>query len=323
MACPAPTGSRYGNRISANRWSRVLRDLGHAVSVVDSSTAADEWRGDVLIALHAGRSSAAVRDFRKKFPHRFIIVVLTGTDLYREIRCNRTAQRSLQWADRLVVLQDKGPQELDRRLRERTRVIYQSALPTPVARPVRPRYFRVMVVGHLRHEKDPFRAAMAVRSLPPASRIRVEHFGAARQPSMADDARREMARNVRYRWYGDRPRWYVRRRLAQSQLFVISSRLEGGAGVVSEALADGVPILASRIPGNVGMLGQDYAGYYPRGDTRVLRDMLLRAESDARFLKALARQCRRRATLVTPEREIRAWRELLQEMTGSPGFNRP
>src|SRR5574340_812270 len=96
-----------------------------------------------------------------------------------------------------------------------------------------------------------------------ASRIRVSHVGRALEEDMVRRANELMQRFPRYRWLGEIPHWQVRRKLAHSHLMVISSRMEGGANVVCEALAAGVPVLASRVAGNVGMLGEDYAGHYP------------------------------------------------------------
>jgi len=97
-------------------------------------------------------------------------------------------------------------------------------------------------------------------------------------------------------------------------VMVISSRMEGGANVVTEALAAGVPIIASRVSGNVGMLGRDYAGYFPFGNERALARLLWRAESDAAFYARLKRQCAARRTLTRPAREKNALRALLREV---------
>jgi putative glycosyltransferase (TIGR04348 family) len=244
-------------------------------------------------------------------PDRPIILALTGTDLYRDIHRNQSARQALSLADRLVLLHDKAPGDLPPRLRSRAHVIFQSAKPTPIKRATAVTQFRVVVIGHMRHEKDPFRTAMAVRSLPASSTIEVEHYGAAREPRMAELARREMKRNPRYRWFGTQPNWKVRRRLARAQLLVLSSRMEGGANVLSEALADQIPILAARISCTRGVLGDSYKGFFEVGDTRALRDLLLKAELDTAYLKTLCSQCKRRRHLIDPRNEARAWKQLL------------
>ena len=90
------------------------------------------------------------------------------------------------------------------------------------------------------------------------------HLGAALDPKLEAEARAGCAR-PRYRWLGSVPHARALRWLASSHAMVISSRMEGGANVVCEALRIGVPVLASRISGNVGLLGRGYPGYFPAG----------------------------------------------------------
>jgi putative glycosyltransferase (TIGR04348 family) len=315
LVTPAPPGSRKGNRITARRWADLLRQLGHRVAI------RQEYRGercDLLVALHARRSFDAVQAFRRVHTERPVILALTGTDLYEEIHTDPIARQALELASRLIVLQPLGVAELPRHLRDRARVIYQST--EPVSAPVRsrPGVFEVCVLGHLRPVKDPFRTALASRLLPPSSRVHVLQFGAALSPDMAEQARAEAAANPRYRWLGDQPRAKALRTLARSRLLALTSRLEGGANVISEAIAAGVPVVASHIPGSVGLLGADYAGYFPVGDTRALADLLHRTETDATFYKSLKGWCRRLRPLVRPARERQSWRRLLRELQPRP-----
>jgi glycosyltransferase involved in cell wall biosynthesis len=166
--------------------------------------------------------------------------------------------------------------------------------------------------------KDPFRTALAARKLPPTSRIRVRHLGAALEAGTAGRARQEERRNPRYRWLGDQPRGRALRVLARSRLLVLTSWLEGGANALSEALACSVPVLASRIDGSIGLLGRGYPGYFTAGDTTALRDLLRRAETDPRFYARLTAACRKRRPLVAPDRERRRWAALLREVLGEP-----
>jgi len=311
MACPAPRGSHKGNRVTADRWAAILQRLGHRVTIHGPDTRAP---CDLLIALHARRSFPAISHRKKQDPQAPLVVALTGTDLYRDIRTSKRAQRSLQLADRLVVLQPLGVNELPSRLWEKTRVIQQSAEPLRPAPPRLSSAFEVAVLGHLRYEKDPFRTAMALRLLPPDSRIRVTHIGEALSDAMAGRARQLSAADPRYRWLGAVSRLQARRILARSHLLVHSSRLEGGANVISEALAEGVPILASHIPGNVGLLGTRYPGLFATGDTHGLGKLLSRAETDPDYLARLKKWCSQLAALVEPAREQAAWQSLLAEL---------
>jgi putative glycosyltransferase (TIGR04348 family) len=327
IVTPAPPDSRYGNRITALRWARILRRLGHRVSILQT------YEGkpcDLLVALHARRSHASIINFQRQNPAAPIIVALTGTDLYRDIQTNHLAREALDIATKIVVLQPKAIEELQPNWREKTRTIYQSVeigrelkgtlgrsantwVRNPEARANGS--FDVCVIGHLRAVKDPFRTAMAARSLPDSSRIRVLQVGGAMTSAMATRARKEMTANRRYRWLGEQSQSGVRRILKKSSLCVLSSRMEGGANVLSEAIADSVPILASRIDGNVGILGPDYPGYFDVGDTRQLARLLTRAETSPRYLAELRAWCKSLAFLADPAREEKAWSDLIVEIS--------
>jgi len=282
-----------------------------------------EYRGgaacDVLVALHARRSFASIARWRRDRPGAPVVVALTGTDIYRDLPASRRARDSIAWATRLVVLQERAVDELSPAERRKTRVIVQSADLVRRRGTKAGGRLRVCVLGHLRPEKDPFRAAMAVRRLPRESRVEVVHAGAALTAAMERRALRESARNSRWRWIGDVPRTRALRLLAESDVMVLSSRMEGGAGVLSEALALGVPVIASRVPGIVGVLGGDHPGLFAVGDAAALARLLRRAETDATFVATLARAGAARAHLVRPARERAAWRRLLAELSRGRG----
>ncbi|MGQ0545123.1 MAG: selenoneine biosynthesis selenosugar synthase SenB [Betaproteobacteria bacterium] len=314
IVTPAPPGSRHGNRNTALRWAAHLRALGHRVGVHTG------WRGapaDLLIALHARRSHAALAAWRKAHPDRPLVLVLTGTDLYRDIRSDADAQASLALADRLVVLQEEGSRELSRAHRHKATVVHQSV---PRLKRLRPpgEHFLVTVIGHLREEKEPFCAARALGHLDEED-IRVVQLGKALSEQMAGEARRFMGRDARYRWLGELPHSGAMRWLARSHAMVISSRMEGGAHVVSEAIAAGVPVLASRIPGNVGLLGAGYRGYFPVGDDRALARLIGRSR-EPQFLRSLEAQVKSRRALVRPAAERRALAALLASCNRSVTF---
>ncbi len=311
IVTPAPPGSRSGNRITANRWRRILCSLGHQVTVdmkyIDQSC-------DLLVVLHARKSAASMQRIKKRDPGIPVVVALTGTDLYHDLSRSRTAQQSIQQADRLVVLQEQGREALPPALREKTHVILQSAI--PVKRRLRSlkSVWEVTVAGHLRTVKDPFRTALASRRLPSSSRIRISHLGKALSTAMERRAQREMLCNVRYRWYGECAHSRARQLIARSRILVLSSKMEGGANVISEALADSVPVLASRIEGSVSLLGNNYSGLFNVGDTKRLCDLLNRVETDPLFYAELSEQCRARAGQLTPHRERVSWQSLMQNV---------
>ena len=265
-----------------------------------------------MIAVHAWRSAPAIARFKARHPTHPVIVQLSGTDIYQYLASDPAPTlRSMALADRLVALNDLAWRAIPKRLRARLSVIHQSARkPAQPCRPS-PRTVVVSVIGHLRDVKDPLRAAEPVRLLPAASRVRIEQLGRAYSEEWARRARAEMAANPRYRWCGDVPSAAVRRLLARSHAMVISSQSEGGANVISEAAVAGVPVLASRIDGNVGLLGADYPGYFPVGDTEALARLLARLENEPGFAASLRRALAKRAPLFGRAREIAAWKRLL------------
>jgi len=279
IVTPAPPGSRLGNRITAVRWRRILRELGHRVTI------ATELRTgyDLVVALHAHKSADAVaRAHALAVP---CVLAMTGTDLYRDVRTSAAAKRSLALADWIVVLHERGAEDLPRAVRSKVRVIAQSAIAGSRGRP--PKEFDVAVVGHLRDEKDPFRAAEAARLLDERSRVRIVHVGRALNEEMRARAEREQRENARYVWLGERSPAATRAIIASSRLLVLSSVMEGGANVLSEALVARTPILASLIPSSVGVLGREHPGFFRVGDTRGLARLLARAETDREFYRAL------------------------------------
>ena len=311
LVTPAPLTLNNGNKITAVRWAGIFKKLGHRVRVTRNY---DGKSCDVLIALHARRSADSIRHFHEAHPELPLIVVLTGTDVYRDIRHHPKAKRSLEIANRIVVLQKMALREIPRSLRRKTRVIYQSADPMRSRLSRANGVFDVCVVGHLRGEKDPLRTAMAVRNLPAQSRIQVSHIGLALDPRLEKKAEQEAGHNPRYRWIGQLSHGKTRQRLASSHLVCITSKMEGSSNVLSEALASGVPVVASRISGLMGTLGNHFPGYFPVGDTKRLKALLLKAESQPKFYRGLTRYCASLSDRVKPRVEIEAWRRLLREI---------
>ena len=311
LITPAPPQSRAGNRATATRWANILRSLGHRV---DIATGYAGQNVDMMIALHAWRSAESIQQFSGTFPGRPLIVAITGTDAYRFIHSHTdTTLQSIHLADRLVGLHDLIGNTLPRHERHKLFVIHQSA--QPVGQRVHyKRYFHVSVMGHLRDEKDPMRPAMAARNLPASSHTRIHHYGKAHTPDYAQRARAEMESNPRYKWHGEIAHHKIRQVYRRTHLLVLPSRMEGGANVISEAVVAGVPVIASDIEGSIGLLGDDYGGYYPVENEKALTALLLKAESDTAWYHKLEQACIARQPLFTPENEIRGWRELVESL---------
>lgn len=288
LITPAKKHSKNGNRTTALRWARMLRKAGHRVRVdVDYGGEA----ADVMIAIHAWRSADAIARYRTQYPQGPLVLCLGGTDVNTYLHSHPdTTLRSMEMADALICLHARMGDELPPELHSKLHVVHQSARPLKAPRKPSKRNFDVCVIGHLRDEKDPFRAAFAARLLPTDSSIRVFHLGKAHTAAYEKQAIAEMNANPRYQWLGEVPGTRVRREFAKTQVMVISSVQEGGANVISEAIMADVPIIASDIAGNIGLLGDDYLGYYPVGDEAALSKLLKRAETDPGFLETLLHQ---------------------------------
>jgi putative glycosyltransferase (TIGR04348 family) len=242
IVTPAGAGTRNGNRHTALRWAGMLRAAGHRVAVM---VAWDGARCDALLALHARRSHDSIVHFHALNPSARLVVTLTGTDLYRDLPASAEARRSLELADRLIVLQDAAVHELHPSLRRKARVVYQSS-DSRLRHAPPTKGFRIAVVGHLRSEKDPLRAAIALSHLP-GRKIQIVHIGSALDPALGEEAKRWMERDARYRWLGSLPHARALGWMARSHLLVVSSVMEGGANVIAEAARIGTPVLASRV----------------------------------------------------------------------------
>lgn len=310
MTVPTSADPRGGNWRSAARWSRMLRSLGHRVRVES------DWSGgnaDVLVALHARKSYPSIARFHAERPHCPIIVVLTGTDVYRDIKIDEEAKAALSIATRLVVLQKQALKELTPAARRKAQIVHQSSdtalrLDSPSG------VFRIAVVGHLREEKDPFCAARALSYLREVSSIELLQIGEALDPAMAAQCARWRKRDARYRWLGSVAHHLALRWMSRSHVLVVSSVMEGGANVISEAVRIGLPVLASKISGNVGMLGAEYRGYYPLGDEQALARLIERSATAPKFYEGLRRAVAARQSSFTPASEQAAWRRVLKSV---------
>jgi len=312
IVTPAPKGPTKGNRITAHRWAQIIKQLGHRIKIAESFDGGDF---DLLIALHAGKSADSIKRFRKRFPARPIAVAITGTDLHIELHQSKVVANSLKMADQIIMLEPEGAKLLDRSLQKKVDVIYQSATPVSKKPKKLTRFFEVSVVGHLRKVKDPFRTAIAARSLPEESSIRVVHLGQALDEKMKRRAVKEMESSRRYRWIGSVPHGEAQRRLARSHLTVLTSECEGAPSTISEAIVNDVPVLATRIVATIGLLGPKHPGLFEFGDTDELAAMLLRAEQDKGFYRSLLAAGKKLKPKFKPATEVKSWRSLLKRFT--------
>jgi putative glycosyltransferase (TIGR04348 family) len=312
IVSPATARENNGNWQTASRWAHFLR--GEYEVAIAPGWSAQESAPDLMIALHARRSAGALAAFAQTWPDRPRVLVMTGTDLYRDIDASPEAQASLGLASAIVVLQEAGLARLPAPARAKARVIYQSApMLAPHKRSGAPRTIDFCMVGHLRAEKDPvtfMRAAPLVK----AGKARLLHIGGALDPALGELAAATCAANANYTWLGAMGHGDTRQRVKRCHAMVIASRMEGGANVIIEAVTSGVPVLASDIEGNRGMLGAHYTGYFPVGDAQALARLIDRSIDDSAFYAQLCAQCAGRADLFSPAAEQAAVRNLVDNL---------
>lgn len=166
IVTPAGPDSKAGNRATALRWQSLMEAASHQVEVVT------EYQGqetDCLIALHAWRSADAVKRYRETWPEKPLIVVLTGTDIYRfQHEFPDITWASMDAADLLIGLHDLVAEDIPERYHDKLlclRPIRAQAVSGGQRRAEKDQ-FHVCVIGHLRDEKDSLRAAWAL--LPPS-----------------------------------------------------------------------------------------------------------------------------------------------------------
>ena len=311
LVTPTATSSLTGNSITATRWTRILKHIGNDVKVLQNYSSG---KYDLMVGLHALKSWKSVRTFHSENPGCPIIVALTGTDVYDKIHVSAKARESLEIASRLIVLQPDALKQLSPRLRKKTVVIYQSLPASKKAIKRLKNCFEICVIANLRSVKDPLRTAYASRLLSASSKLRISHIGTELDNSIASRAIKEQRVNHRYHWLGEMPRWKTQDILRRSRLLVLTSKMEGGANVVSEAIVSSVPVISTRISGSIGMLGENYPGYFPYGDTRSLAKLLNRAEFDRKFYDELKLLCKNKRELFKPDNEVKAWRQLIESI---------
>ncbi|MFK8112361.1 MAG: selenoneine biosynthesis selenosugar synthase SenB [Rubripirellula sp.] len=314
IATPAAPGTTHGNRITAERYAGLLTGLGHVVEIVTELASDAMLEFDLLIALHAGRSSAIVKLVADQRPGCPVVVVMTGTDLHCDFSSDPRIEMSLRKANRIVLLEPEGVSQLPEWASSKTQVVFQSASSVADPPALSDDLFEVTLIGHLRAEKDPFLVTRSLELLPKQSRIQVTHIGDALAGEYEQRATEATERCARYQWIGNRSYAETQRRLAGSHLALLTSIVEGAPSVISEAAVNNVAILTTRIPASIGLLGSGYPGLFDVGDAKGLAQALSLAESDPAFYKSLKESCQKVKWQFDPETERNSLRQMLNAM---------
>ncbi len=309
MASPYPLEMLKGNVVTARRIASLLVEAGLEARV---SYLWDGEEADVLIALHAVKGAEGVFRFKEAFPRGKVVSLLTGTDLYEMLPGgSRIGHQVLGLVDRIVVMTESAIEVLPAEVREKVVVIRKSLEPFELGEVRTEEKMVISVLGHLRPVKRPFATIEAVSKHPEWEEVRVWQIGEALGGDSERLAREWEKRDSRYRWWGGLPRNEGVRLCAAGWLTVNSSLAEGASNAILEAMTLGVPVLASKIPGNIGLLGEGYSGYFEEADLEVVLGEIVTGNVD---LKEWVAEAKERLGLFSREAETNSWLELLSHL---------
>ncbi|MGB0775028.1 MAG: glycosyltransferase [Akkermansiaceae bacterium] len=294
---PYAESASQGNSVTAVRLENILTHAGYEVSHSEQDYLGGA--ADGMVALNARKSARAIAKFRYLHPDATLVIVLTGTDINHPDVIDESSWTSisLKLADHLIVLHDASLAFVPERFREKTSVIYPSvSLPDGLVHS--PTSNDMIVSGNMRKEKN-FKLAVEVsNNLPPS--VSIHLYGKPSSPASGKIVE-----------HGAVSHEEMLSVMARGRALLNTSTQEGGANAICEAIVLGLPVIASAIPGNIGMLGEDYAGLFPSNDAEALTAMLVRCVEDESFYQQLKQQVADRAPLFAHRQESEAWVNLL------------
>ena len=302
-----PLDSPKGNSISARRIERLLLRAGYDAIAMHSDCPPS---ADVKISLQAFKTATASTEFKKLNPDGRLFVYLTGTDLHGGIEERPDlAEKVLGLAERLIVCQPACLPDLPERWRAKTTVIYPSIQLPELLSVEKPSVRLFTNVGHLRPVKNPHLMFRALRLMP--DKCLAVSLGVALDRSDGQQALIHQQQDSRYRWLSDCDRAEALAWMKNSIATINSSFSEGGANSVLEAIHLGVPVLASNIAGNRGILGDGYGGYFQSNNADELAELMHRCLKDNGFLESLSQQISARRALFSTKSEMTSFINLL------------
>ena len=205
-------------------------------------------------------------------------------------------------ADHLVLLHEGSLVAVPQIFHSKCTVIYPSvSLPEGVNYTPEEKGFAVLMAGNMRKEKNPELAMAASAMISPSIGFHV--YGESSESGSG-----------RVIEHGVVSHDEIITAMSKAQLLLNTSHQEGGSNSICEAISMGLPVIASDIPGNSGMLGDDYAGLFPPNDLEALVLILGKAATEQEFYAQLKKQISDRAPLFSFAREAAAWRSLLESI---------
>lgn len=333
LVTAAPPGSEYGSETTSIRWEHNLSALGHHVATTfvygkTEDDFADDFF-DMMVVLGARECNEAIRAFKDRDGDRPIVVALNSEDVYLGIENSSEVRRNIERADALVVTQEKALEEIPHEFRERTHLIDQAvelpdggveAIPEPPLRDKRRTNdydFEICVANHIQDQTDPLRTAKAARVFSEESGIFVTHIGRVLDARWEHELQKESDTNPRYDWLGEMAWTRALQYIKRADLVSVTSTIQGCANVLSESIVVGTPVVASAVPGNVGVLGEEYPGLFEPKNDEDLAKRIGAAEGDTRFYANLRRHCDQLRPDFDMARERDAWKALIDSLEPS------
>ena len=308
---PYPRQKSQGNAVTALRMKNLLAEGGLSVAIHERGDSPIEAK--CLIALNARKSAAEIFAFQERQSASVVVALLTGTDVNHpemEDPCSDTI-KALHQSDVIVSLHGGFSHRIPDELLGKTTVIYPSVRIPDTVRHFPTSEREVVIAGNFRDEKNPNLLIQAVGELVGES-ITFHAYGDGGSyqellEKTADDY-------DDFKLHGVQDHEVLLTKMQSASVLLNTSIEEGGANAICEAVAIGLPVVASKIDGNIGMLGQDYAGFFTSGDVGELAKLLRRIFAEKELYELLKQQVSKRAELFSYEREAAEWVALVQKI---------
>ncbi|BDS06869.1 glycosyl transferase [Oceaniferula spumae] len=308
---PYPRQRSQGNAVTAKRMTALLREGGLDVKIHERGDA--PLAAKCLIALNARKSATEIFDFHQRQPESPIIALLTGTDVNHPDMETETSETriALELCTAIVSLHDGFSHRIPSHLLEKTEVIYPSVQLPQSIRHHATAPIDIVIAGNFRSEKNPSLLMEAARALADTPM----HFHAYGQ---GGDYQAELEKTAaecpNFHFHGVQDHDVVLANMQTAHALLNTSTEEGGANAICEAVVIGLPVIASKIAGNKGMLGEDYGGLFPSESTTALTEILTRSIDDPDFYQSLKSQITTRAPLFSYRREADQWTALVRRL---------
>lgn len=308
IVTPYPLSGSNGNTITAKRLETILDIPPIRAEALHTHTPPP---ADILINLHATKTFPAAKHFKATNPNAKLITLITGTDLNQHLPAKHPhIAPALELADVIVVPHHHALPELPTSVHAKTKVIPASiVIPELPSLPPLPSP-TIILPSHLREVKNPFLLNRALAVIPDLH-LHALLLGRELEAGLSQLAFQLQENDQRFRYLGELDHHQTLAHIRGATLTLNTSHQEGGPNAIAESIVLGTPVIASRIAGNVGMLGTTYPGLFTPDDPASLASLIKKFLTDPTFHNLLTQKTLALADHFHPAREQRSWLELL------------